>query len=137
KNRTNLSNDAQLISAFLTRDAQAAGGTDPQTGVADPTLGVTSGAFATATGCTAPPGNAVLGLKWIDRSSGTTYAANYSYIDPATADATYQDQRFLRTICSVPAGGAPDSATSVLANNVVSSTSGSLSVPKGWCDSNR
>ena len=38
--RVRESNDAQLIAAFLTRDAQAAGGTNPATGSVDTTLGV-------------------------------------------------------------------------------------------------
>ena len=39
KHRSN-QNDAQVIASFLIRDAQAAGGIDPLTGLNDPTLGV-------------------------------------------------------------------------------------------------
>src|SRR4051794_38583808 len=38
--RSNQSNDAQVISSFLIRDAQAAGSIDPQAGVNDTSLGV-------------------------------------------------------------------------------------------------
>ena len=59
------SSDAQLISAFLVRDAQAAGGTDPETGITDPTLGVSA---SNSAGC-APAGTLVARFKWRDRKS--------------------------------------------------------------------
>src|SRR4051794_5114373 len=60
--RSKASNDAQIIAAFLTRDAQAAGGTDPQTGIADPTLGVSTNDTASCP----VPGSLLMRFKWID-----------------------------------------------------------------------
>ena len=77
------SNDAQLISAFLVKDAQAAGGTDPATGAADANLGIS---FVDGASC-APAGVLKAQFRWIDRvaASGTlhTNAASYS-LDTAT-----------------------------------------------------
>ncbi len=77
------SNDAQLISAFLVKDAQAAGGTDPATGTADANLGIS---FVDGASC-APAGIIKAQFRWIDRvaASGTlhTNAASYS-LDTAT-----------------------------------------------------
>ncbi len=56
------SSDAQLISAFLVKDAQAAGGSNPATGIADPTLGVF---YADAAGCGAVPG-LVAQFRWVE-----------------------------------------------------------------------
>src|SRR3954453_20952951 len=58
------SNDAQVIAAFLIRDAQAAGGSSPLSGAKDPTLGVsTGGSAACATG------TPVVEFSWLDRSA--------------------------------------------------------------------
>lgn len=119
--RTKESNDAQIIGAFLTRDAQAAGGTDPQTGLADPTLGVST----TDTASCAVPGTLLMRFKWIDRSAATDVpnVASYSYSSGS--------QQISRTIC-VNGVGSPVSQT--LAKNVVSS--GSPQSPFGWCNGN-
>jgi prepilin-type N-terminal cleavage/methylation domain-containing protein len=138
RQRVNASDDAQLIAGFLTRDAQAAGGTDPTTGIKDPTLGVWEAAFAVAPsgGCDAdPPGTPILGFKWIDLASGTTYFSNYSYV--ATATGAYQPQQFLRTVCSRTSAGVANTGTSVLANDVVTTATANLSTPKAWCDTDR
>ena len=42
RQRVRESNDAQLVAGFFTRDGQAAGGSNPLTGLADPTLGVST-----------------------------------------------------------------------------------------------
>jgi prepilin-type N-terminal cleavage/methylation domain-containing protein len=63
--RVRESNDAQITAAFLTRDAQAAGGTNPVTGSLDTTLGVS---LTDAAGCTGP-GSMVVRFKWVDRAS--------------------------------------------------------------------
>jgi prepilin-type N-terminal cleavage/methylation domain-containing protein len=120
-------NDAQIIAGFLTRDAQAAGGTDPATGVADPLLGVSTDR-ALANGCDIPgirtptPATGVVGFKWIDRSSkaNTTHVANYSYV-PANIPATpFKAHQLVRTVCSGLLGSALGSPSSlVLANQVV------------------
>jgi prepilin-type N-terminal cleavage/methylation domain-containing protein len=60
------SSDAQLISAFLVRDAQAAGGTDPETGITDPSLGVSASDPA---GCTPAGSTLKARFKWRDRKS--------------------------------------------------------------------
>ncbi|MDP9222736.1 MAG: type II secretion system GspH family protein, partial [Actinomycetota bacterium] len=62
--KANESNDAQLISGFLVRDAQAAGGSNPFTGTTDPTLGVS---LSDPAGCTAP-GTLVARFRWLDRA---------------------------------------------------------------------
>jgi prepilin-type N-terminal cleavage/methylation domain-containing protein len=61
-------NDAQFISAFLVRDAQAAGGSRPTTGMVDDDLGV----FLDAGECGEVSTTPVARFKWIDRSTSTT-----------------------------------------------------------------
>jgi prepilin-type N-terminal cleavage/methylation domain-containing protein len=91
--RLHESNDAQRIAAFLVRDAQAAGGTDPFTGAADdPTLGVsTTNVSVDGVACTNTT-NLLLAFKWIDQAANTRNAAVYSY-DPAA-------KTVVRTSCS-------------------------------------
>jgi prepilin-type N-terminal cleavage/methylation domain-containing protein len=116
--RTKSSNDAQIIAGFLTRDAQAAGGTDPATGVADPTLGVST---TDAAGC-AVTGSLLMRFKWIDRSAATDI--------PMVASYTYAagSQEIARTVCTN--GGSP--VRHVLGRNVI--TNGSPQSPFGWCN---
>ena len=52
--RVRESNDAQVIASFLVRDAQSAGGSNPNTGTGDASLGVSSP--GTAPDCTGPSG---------------------------------------------------------------------------------
>jgi hypothetical protein len=89
------SNDAQVIAAFLIRDAQAAGGTDPFTGTYDDsTLGVsTTDASVDGLPCTYS-GTLVVAFKWIDQAHAakTKYVAVYSYV-PAT-------KQLVRTSCA-------------------------------------
>jgi prepilin-type N-terminal cleavage/methylation domain-containing protein len=71
--RAHESTDAQLISAFLVRDAQAAGGSNPKTGTIDSTLGVTL-VPGTTDACT--PTNTRVRFNWIDRIDKSTNHAN-------------------------------------------------------------
>src|SRR5437879_6560860 len=61
--RVQETNDAQKIATFLSRDAQAAGGTDPSTGSLDAAnnLGVS---ITDAAGCVNPSGTLLLRFKW-------------------------------------------------------------------------
>src|SRR3954471_9236733 len=96
--RVKESNDAQVVASFLMRDAQATGGTDPSTGEADPSLGVST---SETRGCGAPTDPLVIGFKWIDRESLTksyTHVANYFLVPPS---------RLVRTTC---VGTGPASA---------------------------
>ena len=56
------STDAQLIATYLVRDAQSAGGSNPGTGLPDPSLGVGTD----AAGCGSSTG-LVVRFKWTDR----------------------------------------------------------------------
>ncbi len=67
--RVRQSNDAQVIAAFFVRDAQAAGGSDPNTASPDQSLGVS---LTDPAGCTAS-GSLVVRFKWLDR-----------FVDPVT-----------------------------------------------------
>ncbi len=74
------STDASLISAFLYRDAQAAGGTDPNQAQLDATLGVSTTDAGT---CGVPAGSTlVVRFKWLDRqtvSAKRVMLATYSF----------------------------------------------------------
>ena len=74
--RVTESNDAQIISAWLVRDAQAAGGSNPATGAVDVTLGVS---LSDAAGCAAPGGTLVARFRWIDRTTTTPVAKVSTY----------------------------------------------------------
>ena len=89
------SNDAQIIAGYLVRDAQAAGGTNPATGLADSTLGVSLSPVA---GCNAP-GTFVVGFTWNDFSPTVTtrHVAVYTYF--ATAGSGFSAQQLVRTTC--------------------------------------
>jgi hypothetical protein len=78
--RVRESNDAQLIAAFLVRDAQAAGGVDPTNPLStgDPTLGVS---LTDASGCTGS-GSLVFRFAWRDwmrPGVSRLHVANYFY----------------------------------------------------------
>jgi prepilin-type N-terminal cleavage/methylation domain-containing protein len=85
---TRVTNDAQLIATYLTRDAQAAGGVEPLTGGTDSTLGASTDPVD-ATDCPGT-GTFVARFTWIDRASAltaTTHTAAYFY-DAATTSLT-------------------------------------------------
>ena len=77
RQRSNQSNDAQVISSFLVKDAQAAGGITQQTGLNDPTLGVFTNPPATCTRGGNPITGTVLRLRWVDAVAGNTIDAVY------------------------------------------------------------
>ena len=120
RQRVRESNDEQLIAAFFTRDGQAAGGTNPLTGVVDPTLGVSTVDNA---GCVAR-GSLLVRMKWVDRSASAASAHVVVYSFDASK------QQIIRTTCV----GSDPAAASVLANNVVSTASPRS--PTAWCDDN-
>ena len=99
--RVRESNDAQVIAAFLVRDAQSAGGSDPATGSADPSLGVSSPGVAPD--CTGPAGTAILRFAWrefTDSATSSAHVANY-FFDASTHE-------LVRNSC---VDGAQDSQT--------------------------
>ena len=72
------SNDAQVVAAFLTRDAQSAGGVDPTTGLTDQSLGVFTNNLPGGNPCRAST-NPVVRFRWVDRSAPVhTYDAVYA-----------------------------------------------------------
>jgi prepilin-type N-terminal cleavage/methylation domain-containing protein len=111
--RSKQASDSQVISSFLIRDAQAAGGVNPQTGLNDTDLGVFTNAPVAA--CTSG-GSAITGTKlrfrWVDR----TAASNYY-------DAVYwlSGNRLVRTLCTTPtAGGSTSTSDATLATTIQS-----------------
>jgi type II secretory pathway pseudopilin PulG len=108
KERVKQSDDSQTISAYLVRDAQAAGGTDPSTASLDTNLGVSKTDDA---GCGGTTGLA-LRFKWFDRwvdatgtQQKTARVANYYAVGGQLQRRTCVD------------GGSP-SAPTVLASSV-------------------
>jgi hypothetical protein len=96
--RVRESDVAQTIAAFLQRDAQSAGGSNPATGSGDSTLGVSIAPGADDGGCTySAPGEALeLRLKWNDQEGidpethallKITHVANY-YFNHSAAQLT-------------------------------------------------
>jgi len=83
------STDAGLISAFLIRDAQSAGATDPTTAVRDSTLGVTTDASAAGWSDCAQPATFVVRFSWLDRTaSASTRVVVYYLLDSTRAQLT-------------------------------------------------
>ncbi len=132
------STDAGLISAFLFRDAQASGATDPATATVDATVGVATAAsisdpVARWGGCM-QAGAFVARFSWIDVSSAT---------DRHTTTATYAldgEQQLTRRLCAngvasdlvlghhltaADARCLPDAACTDLAGTVALTLSGS------------
>ena len=108
--RSNQAGDAQIIASFLVKDAQAAGGVDPQTGLNDPTLGV----FTIGSSSCSVTGT-VLRFRWLDRSGVASYE-----------DAVYRlsGNRLTRTRCETPLAGGSTTPTpaTTLANTIESSS---------------
>jgi prepilin-type N-terminal cleavage/methylation domain-containing protein len=86
--QTRESNDAQIIAAFLVRDAQAAGGSDPATGTPDPSLGVFVGSDG---GCEVADGQPIVTFGWDDPDGHIAHFAAYHRV----ADAN----ELVRTVC--------------------------------------
>ena len=114
--RVTESNDAQIISAWLVRDAQAAGGSNPATGAVDITLGVS---LSDAAGCAAPGGTLVARFRWIDRTTTTPVAKVSTY--------SRTGNTLVRNLCTD--GGA--AATAVLGRQVA--TAVAVCSPVGNC----
>ena len=83
KERVRQSGDAQVIAAYLVRDAQAAGGTNPSTAAVDTSLGVST---SDAAGCVSSTPGAQLKLQfsWRDRSVDTATRAQISTLHVAS-----------------------------------------------------
>jgi prepilin-type N-terminal cleavage/methylation domain-containing protein len=90
------SNDAQLAAAFLVRDAQAAGGTDPLTAQTDSSVGVST---SDATSCGAA-GSLVIRFSWTDRQ---TVSTSRSMVATWGFDAT--THTLTRRTCTAGAAG--------------------------------
>ena len=103
--QANESNDAQIIAAFFRhRDAQALGGSNPTTGTANPSLGVS---ITDAAGCGASIGNLVMRFEWIDQSTTpvTIHISTYSYV---SADAApYKAHELVRRRALLPPAAQP------------------------------
>ena len=122
------SNDAQFISGYLVRDGQAAGGSRPEFGTVDPTLGVS---LTDPAECADSSADLLVRFKWKDRavvpgtpptSVFTTRVANYYFV-PATNE-------LVRRVCE---NGTLQS-TVVLGRNITSDPSPSASCnPIGSC----
>jgi hypothetical protein len=116
--RVQESNDSQVIAAYLVRDGQSAGGTNPTSGTGDPSLGVSSP--GAAPDCSGPAGTVVLRFKWRDFFASNTshlHVANYFF------DAT--QHQIVRQTC---VDGAVESVLT-LANSVFSVDSGATPIP--------
>jgi prepilin-type N-terminal cleavage/methylation domain-containing protein len=100
------SNDAQLIAGFLVRDAQSAGGTDPETGTKDPSIGVSKSNPVGSPAACQPSGSQTLVLRfsWIDRIAGAASVAHVaSYYHDSSA------KEIVRKTCTDT--GTPSSVT--------------------------
>ena len=85
--RVRESNDAQVIASFLVRDAQSAGGSNPNTGTGDASLGVSSP--GSAPDCTGPSGTVVMRFAWREYTASATsklWVANYFFDASAQHD---------------------------------------------------
>ena len=115
------STDAQLIAAYLTRDAQAAGGTDPDTAQLVADLGVSTSATTVGWSGCAQTGDLVVRFSWIDRGAA---------IDSSPVVVTYalaSDGTLVRRACE---GSAQTDVT--LARNIESATA--TCSPGGVCE---
>ena len=87
------STDAGLISAFLYRDAQSAGATDPTTAQLDPALGVSTNDTAAGWANCTQPATLVVRFSWVDRTSTSAQS---------TAVSTYAldaNKQLIRRLC--------------------------------------
>ncbi|HET9730241.1 MAG TPA: prepilin-type N-terminal cleavage/methylation domain-containing protein, partial [Acidimicrobiia bacterium] len=120
--RVRESNDAQVIAAFLIRDAQAAGGINPFTATTDPSLGVsTTDAAGCSTGDTL-----VMRFKWRDFTSSSAYhdhVATY-YLNPLSHQLTRRTCVDGTNDSSTPLGGSISSVSGACVTNSVPSACG-------------
>ena len=117
--RTHESDDAQVISSFLVRDAQAAGGIDPFTGLNDSTLGVFTD---NPTACSIT--GTALRFRWIERATGTTIDTVYW-----TSGTTLS-----RTLCKTLGGSTTTSVTKLATTIASASTSCTTSGTADACN---
>ena len=120
--------DAGLISSFLIRDAQSAGGINPATAYPDPSLGVsTNPSDSDGVSCTAAPWVVRARLSWIDRTTvlnETKFVVSYaSAADPL--DSTRL--QLLRRVCTYQ-GTNTTKVDVVLGRNLVSAQASCLPV---------
>ena len=127
--RIHQSNDQQIIAGYFTRDAQAAGGSNPATGTVNPSLGVS---LTDPAGCIAT-GTFVVRFAWIDLSTGSTHVAIYSTL-PVTG--TPGVSQLARTTCVTPGGGATDRRP-LRKYSQRGSTRSRPTRPSAWCDNSQ
>ena len=88
-----------MISSFLLRDAQSAGGINPASALSDPSLGVSNDpSDADSVACTPGPSVVKLRFSWVDRSAALTrVVVTYAPVIDST-DAT--KLQLIRRVCS-------------------------------------
>ena len=129
RQRARENNDAQVIAAYLVRDAQAAGGSSPQTGRLNTALGVST---SDAAGCTTGSGTLVVRFKWRDWTGAATFddnVANYFF--------NAADNSLARVTCID--GGAPVSlqlASSISASPAPSASCANSDGTASACEPN-
>ena len=128
--QVNDSADAGLISAFLVRDAQSAGGINPTTALPEVGLGVSNDpSDQTGSGCASSnPQEKVpvvlFRFSWIDRSAPatTTTVVSYSVDAPFTTDPA-TPRRLTRRVCTYDTNGVNTTKVdAVLGRSVLSAT---------------
>lgn len=129
------STDTALISAFLFRDAQAAGATDPTTARVDTSVGVsTSDTSSGWAGCP-QSGNLVVRFSWIDRQADSldpevvvTYALDDGNLTRRSCEGDAGVDVVLgNNIAAAAAACGPDASCDGLAESVSLTFSGSAS----------
>ena len=90
--QVNDSTDAGLIAAFLTRDAQAAGGVDPSSATLSQSIGVAAAANGSSWAKCEQDGAFVARFSWLDRMSSTAQRS-------VVATYALRDSQLTRRIC--------------------------------------
>ncbi len=90
--QVNDSTDAGLIAAFLTRDAQAAGGVDPSSATLSRSIGVAAAANGPSWAECEQDGEFIARFSWLDRMTSTTQRL-------IVATYALQDSQLTRRIC--------------------------------------
>jgi hypothetical protein len=121
RHRVDETSDARTIASFLTRDAQAAGGSDPNTGSLDTAsnLGVST---TDAAGCANTTTGAALLLrfKWFDRTPTLTAGEQNVVVHVANYYEMPSSDQLVRTTCD--SGSTPVPASSATLNSPTSAT---------------
>jgi hypothetical protein len=123
------STDAGLISSFLIRDAQSAGGIDPATAAPDVSLGVST-LQSDPAGVACSAGTLVVRFSWTERTSvASNVVVTYARItDPL--DAT--KQQLIRRICTTR-GVNTTKVDVILGRNIQSATAACAPVATNYC----